>query len=404
MRRAERGAAALDGAATPTQYRNPILDDAPPFDPLADVEGVERIRTLWERLRFALTLQDVTDDLGIADTGQLLSGDLTGPTPGLVHRADGAGLLYPGRVHFLVGEPETFKTFLAGQFSLEVIAAGKGVVFIDYEQTGPQILARLLTLGGDPDTLGERFVYIRPEGRLDTHGEAIADAFAQVANVALVVVDGVTEMMVAHGWDPISNADAARLGKLLTDLGRSGAAVLALDHVVKNRDQRGRGPIGAGHKLAAADVSYSIRVATRPDPTREGLLILRVDKDRHGAIRAAAPSGIVARVKVLPDADGMGVFFEPPDESEDGWQPTMLMDRVVDFLESQRRLGNDAMSLRRIREGVHGKAAYIDRAVEELIADGRIIVKKGPRGANLHRLVEDGEGTSEDLLGEAAPW
>ena len=99
---------------------SPILDDAPPYDPSADVEGAEPFRTLWERLRFALSLQGVTADLGIADTGQLRSGDLEGPTPGLVHRTDGLGLLYPGRLHFLVGEPETFKTWVALQGSLDL--------------------------------------------------------------------------------------------------------------------------------------------------------------------------------------------------------------------------------------------------------------------------------------------
>ena len=52
-----------------------------------------------------------------------------------------------------------------------------------------------------------------------------------------------------HGLDPLKNQDAL-FGTMVTkQLTASGAAAVSLDHVVKDREGRGRYALGAVHKL-----------------------------------------------------------------------------------------------------------------------------------------------------------
>jgi|SRR5829696_4156495 len=161
-------------------------------------------------------------------------------------------------MHAMSAEPQSGKGWAALHASAERIAAGQHVVYVDYEDTAANIGARLVALSVEHDAILSRFHYLRPEDPVTPQD---VDALAEL-QPALVVVDGVTEALALEALDMANNQDVADFYKRLArPFATAGAAVLLIDHVVKDREARGRYAIGAQHKLAGVDVAYRLDVA-----------------------------------------------------------------------------------------------------------------------------------------------
>jgi hypothetical protein len=210
-------------------------------------------------------------------------------------RSDGRALFYPGKVHALQGEPESGKTWVALHLAAERLGRGETVLYIDFEDTAASVVGRLQALGVDPDAIRARFRYLRPEEPLSEQGKRDLDAAADGASLA--VIDGITEAMTLHGWDLRDNTDIAKwLALLPRRLARNGTAVAEIDHVVKDKDGRGRWALGGQHKLAGVDCAYGVHVIAPLGRGREGRLKITVEKDRAGHVRGFATEGRVADV------------------------------------------------------------------------------------------------------------
>jgi len=304
-------------------------------------------------------------------------GEIVGPQPSLMLRSDGIALLYPGEVHSLAGEPESGKGWLSLATALEVIRGGGQVLYLDFEDGPASIVARLLALGATFAQVIERFVYVRP---MDPFA---APAFYELVRdlkpaPALAVIDGLSEAYALLGLDVNSNTDAATfLSTIPRPLAAGGAAVLEIDHVVKAKEGRGRFSIGAQHKLAGVAAAYSTDIVTSPSRTSDGLIRLRVEKDRHGHVRGHAHGGVIALARIKPHDNGtrITVTLDPPDSTDDDsldgeFRPTQLMERVSRYVEE-----NPGAGLNQIRDNVRGKAAWVDTARSILIREDYIRVK-----------------------------
>jgi AAA domain len=169
-----------------------------------------------DRIRLLPTPAPAGGDVGTmwapVDLQAILAGTYTQPAPTRLERTDGRCLLYPGRVHALNAEPEAGKTWLALKACDERLLNHETVLYIDFEDSAPSIVSRLRSLGADPDTIAEHFIYLRPDEGLS------ADARADFERVldrmpALVVIDGLTEAYVRLGLNPESNQCCSRLGR-----------------------------------------------------------------------------------------------------------------------------------------------------------------------------------------------
>ncbi len=287
------------------------------------------------------------------------AGQTIGPAPAYMPRTDGPCLLYPGEIHSLAGEPESCKGWITLAAATPVLTT-EAVLYMDFEDTAASIVGRLLALGVAPDTIVQRFVYVRPS---DPFKPAALRALLEARPYALAVIDGLSEAYALLGLDPYSNADAA---KFLTALPRPiagrGAAVVEVDHVVKSRESRGRYALGAQHKLAGIAAAYSADVIKPPSRASSGLVKVKVEKDRHGHVRAHAEGGVIALVRIAAEDDGarVRVLLDPPEGSigERGeFRPTRLMSKVSKLIEDEPGIGK-----RTIREGIGSKAEWVDRA------------------------------------------
>jgi hypothetical protein len=210
----------------------------------------------------------------------ILAGDYTPPAPTMLSRVDGRCLLYAERSHSVSAEPEALKTWLALGASAEQLAAGHTVLYIDFEGSAAEIVGRLRALGVNPEAIRRRFIYLRPDEPLAAG--ALTDLDTALARKPTVsVVDGVTEAFNVQGLSPLDNSDVATWLELLPRrIVRAGSAPLLLDHVVKDKEQRGRYSIGAQHKLAGVDVAYSMHVVEPFGRGKDGVVTIKVQKDR----------------------------------------------------------------------------------------------------------------------------
>lgn len=316
----------------------------------------------------------------------VLSGDYSGPQPEVCSRTDGQPLLYPGRIHWLHGEPESGKTWLAMAAVAEVIEAGMHAVVFDFEDDAASTIDRLRRIGATDPMMFAGLRYVRPEERLTS---AALDRLRSTVlpGAALVVIDATTPAMALDGLDPVGTHDTAQWLKRLPAAGaQAGAVTLILDHVVKDEGTRGRWAIGSQAKLAVVTgAAYSLVVRQPIAPGRVGHSTLTIAKDRPGVIRAASVSKVAGEFIVdATDPDRLGVRIEPPAPAADdgGFRPTVLMERVSRFVEDR-----PGVSQRAIREGVHGRQDAVLRALDLLVAEGYVTVSDGPKRAKLHRSV-----------------
>lgn len=315
-----------------------------------------------------------------------LKGD--GPPPAtILHRSDGIGLFYPGRVNSLVGEPESGKSWLALLACVEVMGDGEHVVYIDVEDTSDRLVQRLRLFGVPDDVMRNQLHYFRPSESFMSDGATILKTLIAVDNPVLVVIDAVSEAMALEGLDLSSNKETTQwlnmVPKLLANLGPS---VVLIDHVVKSKDDRGRWAIGAQAKLAHIDASYLIDVVKQFAPGQPGELKMKIGKDRGGYVSQyqIGRSRLISRVLIEDDEDGdLQVRILPPSESSK-FEPTVLMERVSRLL----AMHPDGLPKRAIRDSVDGKNEYIDLAIKKLHAGGWIeIDKQGGHRGHVHKSV-----------------
>jgi hypothetical protein len=242
------------------------------------------------------------------ELGPVLNGEQVEQAPSVLLRTGGLGLLYRGKVHIVAGEPEAAKGWLALCCCAERMALGEHVVYLDFEDVASTAVARLRLLGLSDEVIFGLFHYFSPEDPL------VGDIREVVpSGVTLAVFDGVTEALTLHGLALVDNTDVAKfLTTMARPLARDGTAVLLLDHVGRDRETRGRGAIGAQHKLAGVDVAYSMDIVTPFGRGLEGLSRLTVTKDRPGFIRAASTHRkVAAEVELLSGQDEVEVVVRP---------------------------------------------------------------------------------------------
>lgn len=368
--RAERGLGPLPETSVYEQDERRIRENA---DPSTEAE-LDRVwaenqdRCGWEPTDIAAALKK------------------TGPSPpSLLLRSDGVPLLYPGRSNAFIGESESGKSFgwqVAAAQELRNPAGGV-VAVTDFENDVYAVIERLRALGVTDDEMLDRLIYLSPDGPWSDQAAYQLATIRQKA-LALVVIDGVTDGMAALGLDPDKNKDAATFDRMLIKpFARTGAAVVLIDHVVKDREGRGRFAIGAQHKLAAIDGAAFIFDVVQPfGREREGLIRISLTKDKPGWLRRQAAGKTIAmlRLKSWPDG-GITGGFEPATTTgvDGGFMPTALMEKASRYIET-----HPGLSKRSVVEAMGGKRDYALLAVEHLVTKDFVRVEPGPRGAQLH--------------------
>lgn len=323
--------------------------------------------------RTATTVAVAASSWAPVDLGRILEGEQIGEPPTMLPRTDDVRLFYRGKLHTVQGEPESGKGWLLLRAVADELQAGEHVIYIDFEDGPETIVERLVLLGVERETIRQRLHYVNPDEPVSEDAWAALES-ALACSPSLIVLDGYTEALALHNLSIKDNDDIAKWGKLVPRrLLRTGAAVVQIDHVAKDRETRRQFGLGAQHKLAGVDVAYGLEAVEPLGRGREGLVRLTVAKDRPGYVRQYAADGKrIADMHVSSGEDGsVEVRLEPPPESSGTFRPTHLMGQVSEAIEA-----SPGLTTKRIRAAVSGKGTWVDTAVERLIAEGYVERRK----------------------------
>lgn len=328
------------------------------------------------------------------DLGPVLDGTLQSPEPTVGTREDGRGLFYPGRLHVVAAEAEAGKTWFALAAVAEELTFGRSCVFLDFEDDEGGVVGRLMSMGVSGQVIRDRFAYIRPEESVED-GVNRRDLTAALGDLrpSLAILDGVTEAMSMHGLELKDNTDVASFGRMLPRwIAGLGPAVVTLDHVVKDRENRAGGyAIGGVHKLNG--LNGAMYLMENRDPFGIGLTgrsRILVRKDRPGQLRrhgVKAHDGLFWYADLVIESlreDFAEVTLPAPAEQGNAtFRPTAIMAKISATLDGKP----DGLSANAIEGAVTGRRNTIRLALELLIADGYVVVeRKG--SAHKHKLTK----------------
>ena len=293
------------------------------------------------------------------------------------------GLFYRGKRAVISGEDDAGKTMLMLGVSTDELRAGHGVIWIDTDDMGASaVLERLRGFGADDETIRRLFAYLRPEEAITDAARADVVALIRERDARLLVNDAFNASLALHGYSPNKSEDIeAFWQRVVAPFCRAGAAVVLPDHVVKEKQARGRYAYGSERKATGTDLHLGLQLIEPFGRGRRGRAKIRVHRDRVGfhekpgrslfVLDSDAESGRLAwRIESRPIGDG----------DEGGpMTPTRLMEKVSDYLERFA----EPCSRKQIEQDVKGKTDYKRLAIDVLIREGYAVEIPGERSARL---------------------
>ena len=331
------------------------------------------------------------------DLTAVLNGTYKVQPPTYMQRTDGVALLYPGKVNGVHGESESGKSLLMHAVTAEELAAGRRVLFIDFESDQATVVTRILMLGATAEQISANLHYIRPEcNPLALAAERQAWEQLMQTRYSLAVMDGVTEAFSVYGVGSMDNDEVSTWGRNVPRqiAQRTGAAVVLIDHVTKSTEGRNRFAIGAQAKMSyLTGASYSVEVIAPIGVGMAGKLAIRIGKDRPGLVR---PHGGEWRksdrtqeiaVALIDSSDGNGINYAlvPPRDFTDIGAPDKHAQLSEDILRAIQDAPNP-LSYRALSAVVRGNQEAKRAAIQKLISAGHIETFPGPKNAILHRI------------------
>ncbi len=292
------------------------------------------------------------------------------------------GLIYKRKRHAVSGPPEAAKTLLVLIIALEAERAGTRVAFIDFE-SGPAETRRLL------EDLGATLEEIAAIDYYEAEGSPEDDDLQRLfidTGVELVIIDAAAGAYNASGLDEEKRKDIeAWANAWVRPLWRAGIATILVDHVVKNRNNRGAFAIGGERKLGGVDVHLGLAAVSQMSRGKSGLIKITTHKDRP----AWLPRPRTGDLELHSDPTTHAITWRIKPASDDtadpiGWRPTVLMERVSRYLERQ----TDEVPVTAIYKNVKGKKEYVAEATLFLIGDSFATERPGNRGSRLIRSIK----------------
>lgn len=333
-----------------------------------------------------------------ANMEEVLAGNLEAPKPTIAPREDGICLLYKGETHAFNGESESGKSLIAQAIAASIISQGDDVLYLDFESNKRAVTRRLIDIGTHKEDIVKHFAYVSPDsphnnrnidGKPTSNNLGMAsEVFEQVAQFPwkLVVIDGVEAALSLYAADSNSSTDVWAWQRALPmELAESsGAAVVLIDHVVKNKDARGRFAVGSQAKLGAiTGVTYLIEPISQIGKGLEGEVKILLAKDRLGDLRqhCIPERENLSRITTVnidsTRPDGPIIFtFRTPIDDKGNFRPTAMMEKLSKFIEEQNKRGNypqqGAVTDYLKDVGVKGRTTTKIKALQILIDEGYV--------------------------------
>lgn len=347
------------------------------------------------RALIAQVVERRTERVAFEDVAAAMRGEVPAILPTILTRTDDQALIYPGLLHWLMGDPGKGKTWIEILAAAEVIGNGGKVLLLDWEGNRRIIGDRFAALGLSPEQVADGLHYWRPP-RLDRH--LVADLADRVRDEAidLCCYDGVAKALARNDYDEDRAPDVLGWLELAVHpITEAGAAALVLDHLKKDKEGAGLWPRGSGAKQGeVSGAAWKVVPRVAFSRRKAGHFDLIQAKDREGFV--GEDGSVVAQCHATPARGLLQLVLEPP-PGDGTFQPTVYMERVSKFLELTTVPDGEAVSQKMIEDGVKGKAEHIRSAIAHLVAGGYVVKGLDGRPSHHHGLVRqyrDGGGSA----------
>jgi hypothetical protein len=280
-------------------------------------------------------------------------------------------LFYPGKINGIIGESESGKTWLALLAVAQEVNAGRNVVCCDFEDVDRTFVRRLVALGCDRGAIVKHVTYINPDEAFTAVAAANLDAEILAAQPTLVMLDGFNAAMARLELDSNSTTDATLFAqRLLNRLTATGAGVITIDHVSKNKETRGKGGVGSQAKRAMMSGAQIVAEVVTPfGRGKTGKIRLVLDKDRHGGVEAVGGQRYVgtARIQSTVNPDRVRITIEPPDDRP--YEERIAEPSIELMLRISQRLARsvEGMSRAELYKEIKGNNERFDTAIRALV-------------------------------------
>jgi len=316
--------------------------------------------------------------------------------------------LYRGSLTVVQSEPGVGKTWLACAEIVTVMEAGFNVLYFDEEGGDDLMMERLWALGASHDLIAQHLWYFPFESRLWEDDDITAlmelvEEAGQDAQVSLAVFDSLPDFLAAADLSEDKAQDVTMfINKVIGVLRGAGISTMLLDHVKKpetsgnGKRERSRYSRGSGAKLAKADVTILLEVASPFDAKTSGSLRLWKTKDRYG--RLPLPKlGDPARVLTVEVSDGRVAIAPYVGPTLDWNGPTECMAAIVKILENP---ASPELGVNQLKKVVAFGKDTVNDALSQLAKDGALAWRPGPRSSILYRLSEEGFTQPQEVVDE----
>lgn len=303
-------------------------------------------------------------------------------------------LLYPGRINAVIGHSGSGKSFV-GQLAVQQAITHSDVVWIDYEDNAAGLFSRLTTLGCTEQTIKSRVKFISPDVAFSDPAKERWKLELATLQPSLVVIDSVGEALAASGYKPNNDDDVAIWYRNVPRwwATNSGAAVLLIDHVVKDENAPKNFAIGSQRKRAAIDgAMYRMDViepfakgtAGRAKLTtlkdrwgnyRQGFAVAEFIMDQAGRARLVASSGAASEAQGGAKGKAAPTYATGEDEGAE-WIPSLMMERMSLVLEQETEPVTQAWLFKLVK----GNKSYKTQAIKKLVEYGYITRSSEGRG------------------------
>lgn len=323
---------------------------------------------------------------------QVSSGTYVSQAPTIGRLVGGSALFYPGRVNMLAGYTTSGKSWTAIETCVQEMQDGRHVFYVDVEDSEIGMIERLIQRGVDAEVIKFRFHYFHPDEAFTLMSKKVLDFEMTRWRPSVVIIDSVGEAMSLDNLDPNTGPDVAKwYTRLARHIARQGPAVVVIDHLPKSGGKAAIGSQRKGSGLTGALYIQSVTKGQEFDRNRAGRAGITCQKDRLGYHSQGRQ---VADLIVTPRGGGR-LDLALTAGGEAAFRPTILMERVSAFLESQ----GGPVTQSEVTERVVGKGPTITEALRCLVAEGYVTRTRGAHNSWMNEFVSAYSESNDPTLG-----
>jgi hypothetical protein len=285
---------------------------------------------------------------------------------------------------YLIPAPAgTGKSLAFEVISVGIVEHGGTVAILDVENGSDEYAFRLqciLDARGDEqlaEGCRQRLRYYEWP-RLSLEWEP-AELVRSMAGADAVIFDSSRLALTQLGLDEDRSNDYAEfVGALLLPLAKAGITTIVLDNTGHADGERAR---GTKAKEDLNEIVYRLKAVRPIDIDTAGTLQMKLTRTRFGGLHRRLEMTI---------GDGTYEMPQPVEDSVDeegNFRPTVLMERVADYLAE-----NPGANARTVKRDVRGNDHYIPDALKQLVKDGFVRTEGGERNELKHYLAKPFRG------------